>query len=94
MPAALLVDGVRLTGTPGGSGRFVTCAELDALAPATAVLMPSFDINGDIRLTIDDLHVYEQNPADLDGDGSVTPHDRQVLISALRFSEASGLPQR
>jgi hypothetical protein len=33
LPAAVLVDGIRVSGPPGGSGAFATCLELDALAP-------------------------------------------------------------
>lgn len=52
-----------------------------------------FDVNGDGRVTIDDLYAWEQGTGsrDTDRDGSVTPADKRKLLVALRGMEQEQL---
>jgi hypothetical protein len=40
LSATMTGTGIRVVGLPGGPGRFITCAELDAIAPPGSGLMP------------------------------------------------------
>jgi hypothetical protein len=41
LDAPLVASGIRVSGPPGGTGKFVTCLELDALAPAERIPGPA-----------------------------------------------------
>ncbi len=92
LPAPIAITGIRITGLPGGSGRFVTCTELDALGPATPVTRPSFDLNGDCAVDVEDLHTWHTTTdtalRDLDASGSVDDSDRAYLEAVVRWLEA------
>ncbi len=50
---------------------------------------PSFDVNSDGRVDIEDLYAWEQGRGrrDVDGNGEVTGEDRNLLIAELRREE-------
>lgn len=79
--------GVRVRGLPGGTNRFVTCAELDALGAETTPTRATWDANGDARLDVDDLYAWEAARTDLTGDGMVDPRDRVYEEAAIRWRE-------
>ena len=83
------ITGVRLRGQPGGPHRFVTCAELDAMADPTPLVTPSFDRDGSGVVDAGDLYAWHASPTDLDGDGTMTETDRLLLMTAVRWAEAS-----
>ena len=87
-------DGVRISGLPGGAAAFVTCIELDALAPFPASTLFTFDINADARVDVEDLYAIVQQPIDLNADGASNDTDVQYLESAVRFGEARGMVAR
>ena len=86
--------GIRVTGLPGGSGAFVTCMELDALSAPIAPTMPTFDLNHDGTLSIDDLYAWFAAPADLNADALANEQDLLYLEQALRLNEAIGMSVR
>ena len=53
----------------------------------------AFDINDDFRIGTDDLYLWEQGQGarDVNGDGQVTPTDRNLLIAALRSSQRAAM---
>ncbi len=78
--------GVRLTGLPGGSGRFVTASAIDILAPAE-VQSRGFDLTGDGLVDIEDLYSWHRMPVDLTGDGVIDVGDKDALEQAVRWKE-------
>lgn len=92
LPAPTTIEGIRLSGPADaapGVGGFVTCAEFDTLAPLPNNPAPSFDINADAALTIDDLYSFSESPTDLDDTGATNAGDHDYLRAALRFFEAA-----
>ncbi len=83
--------GIRVSGLPGGTGAFVTCMELDALSAPPVVAMPTFDLNHDGSITIDDLYAWTLAPVDLNADGIVDARDLHYLEQAIRFGETAGM---
>lgn len=81
----LEATGVRLVGRVGGADGFVTCAELDALAPRVPPDAPGFDLNADGVLDYADLASHALLPADLDGDGDTDGADTAYLVRAIRW---------
>ncbi|MBX3364953.1 MAG: ADP-ribosylglycohydrolase family protein [Phycisphaeraceae bacterium] len=84
---------VRLTGLPGGSGRFVTASAIDVLAPAIPIGQ-GYDLNGDGLVDIEDLYSWHRNPVDLTGDGVIDDHDKEVLEQAVRWKELQDMTGR
>ncbi|MDX2017811.1 MAG: ADP-ribosylglycohydrolase family protein [Planctomycetota bacterium] len=91
LSAPATVTAVRLSGPAGGSNTFVTCAELDMLAPFAPPTRPSFDVNSDGRVDIEDLHAIHATPTDLDGSGAADEHDRAYLEALLRAGELADM---
>ncbi len=85
------VMGVRVRGTPGGTQRFVTCAELDGLSPVPSHALQTFDRNASASLNPDDLYEWEATPADLDGDAIADATDRAYLTIATRWGERASM---
>ncbi|MHA7811906.1 MAG: ADP-ribosylglycohydrolase family protein [Phycisphaerales bacterium] len=80
-------DAIRISGTAGGSARFITASELDAFsAPVTRELV-TWDINNDGLVDIDDLYDFDEQPADIDGDGDTDSDDYAELERAVRWRE-------
>ncbi|MDX2118469.1 MAG: ADP-ribosylglycohydrolase family protein [Planctomycetota bacterium] len=84
-PAA--VTGVRLVGPGGGTGAFVTCAEIDVLSASQPPTRQSMDLNGDGTTDINDLHWLHGTPIDVDGNGTADASDRAYLEAWLRSGE-------
>lgn len=82
---------IRVIGLPGGTGAFVTCMELDALAPPAPPGMPTFDLDHNGALSIDDLYAWVAAPMDLNGDGHADEPDLLYLEAALRLGETPGM---
>jgi hypothetical protein len=93
--ATLPVSGVRITGLPGGSARFVTCTELDLLSTIPGPTRPSFDLNADTIVDVEDLYTWHASTdpvlTDLNADGSVDTSDREYLEAAVRWMEQSDI---
>lgn len=92
LPTPMVVTGVRIVGTPGGSSSpFITCAELDGFAPPSLITRGSFDLNGDGRVDAEDLHTWHTTTdtalRDLNGDGIADNADREYLEAAVRWLE-------
>lgn len=91
LAAPILVTGVRITGLPGGAGRFVTCTELDGLGPVATISRPDFDLNEDGVVDVEDLYTWHASTdpvvRDLDGDGIVDGSDREYLEALVRWME-------
>lgn len=83
--------GIRIRGLPGGTHRFVTCAELDALSPSAAPLAPTYDLDADGRVDVEDLYQWGADPVDLNGDDSADEHDRAILAQIVRWMERHGM---
>jgi len=80
-------DAIRISGTAGGSARFITASELDAFsAPITRELV-TWDINNDGLVDVDDLYDFDEQPADIDGDGDTDSADYAELERAVRWRE-------
>jgi hypothetical protein len=82
---------IRVLGLPGGSGAFITCMELDALAPPITTGMPTFDVDKSGSFTIDDLYAWFAAPEDLNADGVSDVFDLLTLEHALRLGETQGM---
>lgn len=86
--------GVRIDGASSStaSEAFVTCLELDALAPSPPVPTlggpATFDLNGDDRVDMEDLIDWVAAPIDLNGDAAADVHDAELLRDAVRWGEA------
>lgn len=83
--------GVRVICAQGGTSRFVTCAELDALGPPVPTPLGTFDLNADGVLTADDLYAWEAAPIDLTADGQANAEDRAYLTRAVRWGEVGSV---
>lgn len=77
-----------------------TMAHAILLTPLGVMVIPG-DVNGDVRVDLDDLCAFNANPIDLDGDGSVTGADLSWLIARLAVfghaptdCNANGVPDR
>ncbi len=82
---------IRVLMLPGGSGAFITCMELDALAPPIEPAMPTFDLDHSGALTIDDLYTWLAAPTDLNSDGVADAVDVLYLEAALRLGESRAM---
>ena len=95
LAAPIEITGVRISGLPGGSGRFITCTELDALTPSAIVTRPSFDLNADGLVDAEDLHWWHHSTdlaaRDLDADGDADTDDRAYLEAAVRWLERADM---
>jgi hypothetical protein len=87
LASPLSITGVRLTGPGGGTGAFVTCAEIDVLDAAAPPTRASMDLNADGRIDIDDLHWLHDNALDVDGNATADAGDRAYLEAWLRSGE-------
>jgi hypothetical protein len=90
----VVATGIRATGIVGGAQRFATAAELDALAPPVAPPWPTFDVNADTRVDLEDLHAQNQTPADVDQNGVIDAADLAYLERALRWMELDTIAPR
>jgi len=88
------VTGVRLVGVPGGADRFVTAAEIDALAPPPAAPPVPFDADGSGAANLEDLYHLHANPADLDANGLADDADITYLELFLRWEERADVTTR
>jgi hypothetical protein len=79
--------GVRIVGSVGGEAAFVQVAELDALSPAAPQPAPTFDLDANGRLGVDDIYRWHKAPVDLDGDGVADAQDLKYLTAAIRWRE-------
>lgn len=77
-----------------------TMAHAILLTPLGVTVIPG-DINGDVRVDLDDLCAFLANPIDLDGDGSVTGADQSWLLARLAVfghspsdCDANGVPDQ
>jgi hypothetical protein len=86
--------GIRVTGTVGGAQRFVTVAELDALSAPVATAWPTFDVNGDGRVDVEDMHTQNQTPTDVDRNGVIDAADLTYLEQAVRWREIDTMTAR
>ncbi|MBY0262401.1 MAG: ADP-ribosylglycohydrolase family protein, partial [Phycisphaerales bacterium] len=93
LPASTTCSGARVTCLPGGPSAFVTIAELDVLAPQPPASMPTFDVDGDGVVGIDDLYAAHEpgRLVDLNADGTVDRADLDYLEMVVRFGETSGM---
>lgn len=82
-----MVTGIRLRGLAGGSGAYVTCAELDAFGPKNQPSRIGWDLTGDQQADIEDLYRWTSDPVDLNRDGVVDADDRRELVRAVRWFE-------
>jgi len=82
----VVATGVRITGPAGGAQAFVTCHELDALAPMPARPVP-FDRTGDGAVDLEDLYKAHAQPVDLDHDGVADVDDTRYMAARLRWLE-------
>jgi hypothetical protein len=94
LTAPMQTTAIRVLGLPGGAGAFVTCMELDALAPPAPPSMPTFDLDHSGSLAIDDLYAWFAAPADLNADGVADESDLLYLEHALRLGESLGMSAR
>lgn len=85
--------GVRITGPAGGAQAFVTCCELDALAPMPARPLP-FDLTGDGAVDLEDLYKAHAQPVDLDHDGVADTDDTRYMAARLRWLEWQDISTR
>ncbi|MFG0312770.1 MAG: ADP-ribosylglycohydrolase family protein [Phycisphaerales bacterium] len=83
----VVADSIRISGIAGGSERFITASELDAFSPPTTRELVTWDINNDGVVNIDDLHDFDGQPADIDGDGDADSADYAELERAVRWRE-------
>jgi hypothetical protein len=96
------VTGICISGLPGGgphagnpnASPFVTCAELDALAPALTPARPSFDRNADTAIDAEDLYAYVAVPTDLNADSLIDAADLAVVRAAIRWREPAMMIHR
>jgi hypothetical protein len=79
--------GVRVLGTVGGSAGFVTCAELDLLGPSEIPSHPSFDVDANGTVGVDDIYRWHLEPVDFLGDGDAGRDDLRYLLAAVRWRE-------
>lgn len=84
-----LTTGVRITGVAGGpSGQaFVTCADLDALAPPLVAEVVRFDLSVDGAIDAEDLYRFFDLPRDLNRDAAADATDAAYLQRAVRWGE-------
>lgn len=87
-------DGVRLWLRVGGVDAFVTCAELDLLAPAIDPGPMGFDLDRNGRVDVDDLYSWYSDPVDLDGDGTADGADEDLVEGAVRWTEQAEMNRR
>lgn len=103
-PMPVVASAFRITlgqggGVAGGGtgGPFVNISEIDALRADVAIATPTYSVNGDGAVTIDDLVRMERAiglsetlaAGDLDGDGALDEMDRAAMLAVARFREAA-----
>jgi hypothetical protein len=87
-----MVTAIEITGVQGGTSRFVTCSELDALRASAPVLVggppcTGLDINGDRSLDLSDVYALHAEPSDVNADSVTDERDRLLVSSLVRASE-------
>lgn len=88
LAAPATARGVRIRGMPGGTSRFITCSELDALlVGAPPPIARTWDVNQDGQRSIEDLYAWYAAPRDLTGDGVADQRDQSYMQAALRWRE-------
>lgn len=87
----LEITGIRISGSGSASHdateSFITCLELEALAPQTLPAGPSYDLNADGEIDVEDLYHWMVGPIDLNADGATDVLDAELLRHAIRWGE-------
>lgn len=87
--APMSVTGARVIGFPGVGSQFVTCAEIEVFSPPPALPFPTYDVNGDGAVNVEDVYAWHAEPRDVDGDGSASPADARLVSEAARWDETA-----
>lgn len=83
----VVADAIRISGIAGGSDRFITASELDAFAPPITRDLVTWDINNDGVVDAEDLYDFDEQPADINGNGDIDSADYAELERAVRWRE-------
>ncbi|MCR9076153.1 MAG: ADP-ribosylglycohydrolase family protein, partial [bacterium] len=83
----VVADAIRISGIAGGSDRFITASELDAFAPPITRNLVTWDINNDGVVDAEDLYDFDEQPADINGNGDIDSADYAELERAVRWRE-------
>lgn len=83
----VVADAIRISGIAGGSERFITASELDAFTTPNTRQPVTWDINNDGLVDVEDLYDFDEQPADIDGDGDTDSVDYAELERAVRWRE-------
>lgn len=96
LTAPVMATGVRIAGPASAAGTqgFVTCMELDALATEATPAAPSYDLNADGAVDVEDLVWWALSPSDLNGDSAADSHDAELLRDAVRWGEPGQMRSR
>jgi hypothetical protein len=91
-----MVTAIEVSGVQGGTSRFVTCSELDALRAHAAILSggprcTGLDVTSDRGLNLSDVYALHAEPADANADGLADDRDRIVVLSLVRAGELKRL---
>jgi hypothetical protein len=62
--------------------------------PLARIVRSTEDVNGDLRLDVDDLEAWDEAPTDVNRDGTANAADRQLLVRTLRAWERGDLLNR
>lgn len=91
-----MVTAIEVSGVQGGTSRFVTCSELDALRANAAIFVggprcTGLDVTNDRALDLADVYSLHDAPTDANADGLGDERDRVLVLSVLRAGERKGL---
>ncbi len=82
------LTGLRTSGGAGGTDAFITATDLDGFMPAPQIPAPTYDLNSDGAITVDDLYAWFDAPVDLTADGIADGSDQAVMEAAARWLES------